>query len=137
MGDIPPDFVQEFLHYKQSIRAIDRQKKELAQKVKELTPQVGRWLGTVPGHEYPLHFIGENEQKFGTKGKLCVRVRKQYEYMNKTRMEAYLLSFFVNTMVEQDHDELRQLAHAAIEYIWKSKKLIKEEPYVTRTYTKK
>lgn len=139
MSDSPslPDYVINYLQLNKQLCDLKDKEKEIRSCIDKIQPIVGTWLQSVPQYEISLDFIGEEAQYLGSKGKLRFVVDKRKEYLGKNSLFAYLYSFFCTVYADKDVDNVRDLANAAVNHIWQSRKTTKNCPVITRTFSKK
>ena len=128
-----PKYVAMYLYHKKQLQDLKTTERKLKADITTLQPEVTQWLKTVPDYEFDLDFVGEREQQFGTKGKLCFVYDKRKEYLSKKALFSYLHSFFSGMYPEKDIDDMTQ---AAVSHVWLSRKSRKNTPTITRTFFK-
>jgi hypothetical protein len=132
-----PNFVVEYLQLRKRLEDLKTEQKEISKLIQVVVPTVGEWLQQVPKYEVSLQFDDDTEQALGTSGKIRFTMDTRKEYLGKNTLLIYIASFFSTIYPDKEQDQIHDLARATVDHVWLSRKTMKNNPMVTRTFSKK
>ena len=123
-----PNVVEQYLKCHQELTELKKIERGLKQRLTSLRAPVGDWLQRLPSSEIKLDGKWEC-------GKLKISIEKRKEYLSQKTLYIYLRSFFQQISQDKTEAELHEITKAAVIHIWSSRKITKNSPIITRTFS--